>query len=76
MMTSHCSRGNTVNLKRTWTKGEVTSFNVCPFKSGTISVHAGKSKLRNSEGEKFAFERIIAGGACRVSGDAVTQEVD
>jgi len=75
-MIAHCVRGNTVNLKRTWTNGDVTSFNVCPFKSGTISAHAGKSKLKNSEGEKFAFERIIAGGACRVSGDAVTQGVD
>jgi hypothetical protein len=74
-MIGHCSRGNTVNLKRTWTNGDVTSFNVCPFKSGTISVRAGKSKLKNSEGEKFAFERIIAGGACRVSGDALAQEL-
>ena len=41
-----------------------------------ISVHSGKSKLKKSEGEKFAFVRIIAGRACRVSGDAVTQGVD
>ena len=73
-MISHCSRGNTVNLKRTWKNGDETSFNVCPFKSGTISRNAGKSTLKNSEGKKFIYEKI-AGGACRVSGDAVAQDV-
>ena len=47
---------------------KVTSFNVCPFKSGTIS-NVGISKLKNSEGEKFLFEKIV-GGYCRISGDA------
>jgi hypothetical protein len=74
-MISHCKRGNTVNLKRTWKNGDETSFNVCPYKSGTISGGTGKSRLTNGEGKEFLFE-TIAGGACRISGDAVAQEVD
>ncbi|KAL3764866.1 hypothetical protein ACHAW5_008482 [Stephanodiscus triporus] len=73
-MINHCSRGNTVTLKRTWPNGDVTSFNVCPFKSGTIS-NMGMSKLKNSEGKSFFFEKLT-GGTCRITGDAVAQEVD
>jgi hypothetical protein len=28
-MISHCSRGNTVDLKRTWKNGDVSYFNTC-----------------------------------------------
>jgi hypothetical protein len=71
-MISHCSRGNTVDLKRTWKNGDVSFFNVCPFKSGTIS-KTSKSKLRNSVGKSFFFQDLIA--HCSVDGDAVAQEL-
>ena len=71
-MISHCSRGNTVDLKRTWENGDVSSFNVCPFKSGTIS-KTGQSKLKNSAGQSFLFQDLVA--YCSVSGDAVAQEL-
>ncbi|KAL3827651.1 hypothetical protein ACHAXA_000524 [Cyclostephanos tholiformis] len=47
-MISHCSRGNTVNLKRTWKNGDISSFNICPFTSGTLS-KTSQSRLKNSE---------------------------
>jgi len=71
-MISHCSRGNTVDLKRTWKNGDVSYINICPFKSGTIS-KTGQSRLKNSEGKSLLFEDLVA--YCTISGDVVTQEI-
>jgi len=71
-MISHCSRGNTVDLKRTWKNGDVSSFNICPFTSGTIS-RTSQSKLKNREGKSFHFQDLVT--HCIVGGDAVAQEL-
>ncbi|KAL3826637.1 hypothetical protein ACHAXA_009078 [Cyclostephanos tholiformis] len=74
-MITHCSRGNTVNLKRKWKNGDESSYNICPFRSGTISITGTRSRLKNSEGMRFLITKL-AGGYCSITGDAVAQEVD
>ena len=73
-MIKHCSRGNTVNLKRVWGNGDASLYSVCRLSSGTISA-TGTSRLKNSEGMKFAIERL-PGGHCSITGDAVSQGLD
>lgn len=65
-----CDRGNTVSLTRTWKNGDKTSFSVCPY-TGTLSTD-NLSELTNIHGLDFTFEEI-AGGHCKIGGDAVTQ---
>jgi len=73
-MIKHCSRGNTVNLKRIWGNGDASLYNVCRVSSGTIST-TGTSRLRNAGGMAFVIERL-PGGHCSITGDAVSQGLD
>jgi hypothetical protein len=54
-MISHCPRGNTVDLKRTWKNGVVSSFNICPIKNGTIC-KTSQSESKDSDGKSFLVQ--------------------
>lgn len=73
LMMRMCERGNTVTLRRRWQKdGKVSHYNVCPISEGTLSDY-DVSRLTNREGKSFQFEQLEDG--CRISGDAVQQEL-
>jgi len=67
-MIIHCPGGNTVDLKCTWKNGVVSSFNICPFKSGNIS-KTSQSESKDCDGKSFFFQDLVV--YCSISGDAV-----
>eukprot|EP01083_Nonionella_stella_P238532 835801_1 len=73
-MVKQCRRGNTVTLMRAWPKnGQDTLIKLCPFAQGTLNRH-DRSLVKTADGKAVIIEPI-AGGHCKISGEAVQQNI-